>query len=943
MNKAFRIIWSHTRQAFVVVDELACARGKRSAGRLLLAGAGAGLLSAATPALAVAPCTDIAAGATRTTTCWIAPAADLNVAAGGTINVSTGSAVSVLSPPMNWGTLDNAGTITSTSNYAISISGGSATAINNQSSGVISGYYGGIQLYGYSGTGLTLGSLNNAGQITSPYAYGAAIAVFSNATLGSLTNSGTIHGGYGIGVALGTISGNLTNTVDGTISGDISGIVIFEGANVAGVIDNAGSITGNIGIAMLQSESGSSLATIGGLDNSGIISGTQAGFSADMSTVNGDLINRASGSITGNSALTVSRASVTGDIHNSGTIAGTSNGVKVSSASVRSIINDAGATISASAGPGILITNSSVVTSIVNSGTISGSTYAIDASNNFEGGLGTIVIDGNDTARFIGAVNAPDTNVLLRQNATYTLRGGEAFTIGTFQNNGVLGVAPNAGTTATIHGNYVQSDSGALKIGAASDTSYGKLVVDGIATLADNAKVIVDVTPADTRFNTSRLANVLSAQTLVSNGTFAVSDNSVLFDFGAVKNGNAIDLTMVAAAQTPPDTGNPPDVSTPPDVSNPPSAGTSAEQVVNHLGNTPAGPAARALDQSFAQNPSGELASHFVGLTTEQQVSDAVTQTLPLLTGGINSATSSTLSGINRVIQARQGSNSGLSSGDEPVAQDNAWIKTFGSWADQSERSGISGFDADTQGLAIGVDGAFTEQTRLGIAFAYAKTNVDSDSRIAPQDAQIDTFQLIGYGSYALTPDTELNFQVDAGQNRNEGKRHMPFADATAKADYDSYSAHAGLGLGHTLRFSETLTFVPSVRADYTWIGDEAYHEKGAGALNLDVDSRDAEELIFSVDGKVNYSLGSNTVLSANLGAGYDVINEQTSISSAYAGSPTGVFTTRGLDPSPWLGRAGLGLSHTLDNGTEVSLRYDAESRSDYLNQGASIKARWAF
>lgn len=856
MNKAFRIIWSHTRQAFVVVDELAGARGKRSAGRLLLAGAGAGLLAVATPVLAIPACTGIAAGETRTTTCRL-PGPGLTVASGGTINVSSGAGVNIINIGTNTG----------------------------------------------------------------------------------LTNSGTIHGTDGVSMYMGAIGSGITNTAGGTISGNSSGngagIVVMEGGNVAGGINNAGSITGDFGIRMLQTEFGPT-PTISGLDNSGIISGNQAGFSADLSTVNGNLINRASGSITGNSALTVSRSSVNGDIQNSGTIAGTSNGVKVSSASVLNIINDAGATISASAGPGIQITNSSLVTSIVNSGTISGSTYAIDASNNVEGGLSTIFIDGNDTARFVGAVNAPDTDVVLRQNATYTLRGGEAFTIDTFNNDGVLGVAANAGTTATIHGNYILSGAGALKIGATGDTSYGKLVVDGTATLSDDARIIVDVTPADTRFNTSRLANVLSAGTLNSNGTFAVSDNSLLFDFGAVKNGNAVDLTLVAAAVPPPVVVTPPDVE-------PPASGPSAEQVVNHLGNIPAGPAARALDQAFAQNPTGELASHFVGLSTEQQVSDAVTQSLPLLTGGINSATSSTLSGINRVIQARQGSNSGLSSGDEPVAQDNAWIKTFGSWADQNDRSGVSGFDADTQGLAIGVDGAFTEQTRLGVAFAYAKTNVDSDSRIAPQDAQIDTFQLIGYGSYALTPDTELNFQVDAGQNRNEGKRHMPFADATAKADYDSYSAHAGVGLGHTLRFSETVTFVPSVRADYTWIGDEAYHEKGAGALNLDVDSRDAEELIFSVDGKLNYNLGSSTVLSANLGAGYDAINEQTSISSAYAGSPTGVFTTRGLDPSPWLGRAGLGLSHTLDNGTEVSLRYDAESRSDYLNQGASIKARWAF
>jgi uncharacterized protein with beta-barrel porin domain len=84
-------------------------------------------------------------------------------------------------------------------------------------------------------------------------------------------------------------------------------------------------------------------------------------------------------------------------------------------------------------------------------------------------------------------------------------------------------------------------------------------------------------------------------------------------------------------------------------------------------------------------------------------------------------------------------------------------------------------------------------------------------------------------------------------------------------------------------------------------------------------------------------------VLSANLGAGYDVIDEDSSITSTYAGAPGAAFKTPGMDMEPWLARAGLGLTHTLANGTEVGLRYDAEARSDFTNQGASIKARWAF
>lgn len=355
------------------------------------------------------------------------------------------------------------------------------------------------------------------------------------------------------------------------------------------------------------------------------------------------------------------------------------------------------------------------------------------------------------------------------------------------------------------------------------------------------------------------------------------------------------------------------------------------------LGNNPALGGARVIDAT------PQLRALFSGLNSNQLRSDAASQTLPLLTGASLNAIGNSLGAINDVIQARQDSTSGLSSGDPALAEQQFWIKSFGAWADQDQRHGVAGFDADSKGMALGIDAAVSDNARLGLAFAYATTDINSDSTIAPQSAEIDTYQLIGYGSYALTPATELNVQLDAGQNRTEGNRSIGFAGTTANSAYNGYSAHAGLGIGHSLRLSEQLTFLPSARADYTWIGDDAYQEKDAGLLNLDVDSRDAEALVFSLDGKLDYALNSSTVLSSNLGAGYDAINESNSITSAYAGAASATFSTQGLELEPWLARAGLGLSHTLPSGTEVSLRYDAEARSDFTHQGASLKARWAF
>ncbi|UUY07790.1 autotransporter domain-containing protein [Pseudomonas sp. J452] len=811
------------------------------------------------------------------------------------------------------GTCSGASTTISTAvTHQCYLPNGGSVAVTNSGSITESS---GPAVYAYN----DFGTISNAGNIVSTYGInnllppGAAILLQAGAgaTNGiSITNlaGATIHGKeagiHADGWLYDITIGHIDNA--GTIVGDIAGLSLV-GTTVINGITNTGLIGGDLYAVMLA------YGSTNQINNDGIINGNEHGVA--LFGANADMIN------------------------NSGTINGNTYGLSLIGASNVGLLNNSG--IISAGMVAVEVWHSSHIDRLINSGTISSDYLAIEVVDDGSS-LSNIDITGTQ-ARVIGDVFAPASEFTLKSGASFS--NENAYEVGSFiiENGAVLNMdigststdelasgitASNglnnigtlqlaAGVTGTLYGDYTQATTGTLKIGVASDTSYGKLVVDGSATLASNAKIAVDVTEPNYSFSVQSLQDVLSATTLNSDGTFAVSDNSQLFNFGAIKDGNTVDLTLARAA--------------------------SVLDSVQSTGNNPAEGAAQVLDEVIASDPTGELASQFVGLSSEQEVSDAVTQTLPLLTGGTSGALSSTLSGINRVIQARQAHNGGLSSGDAPLSEENLWIKTFGSWADQDERNNVSGYDADSKGLAIGADAAVSEQTRLGLAFVYAQTDVDSDSSIAAQNAQIDTFQLIGYGSYALAPDTELNFQVDVGQNRNEGTRHLPFADSIAKADYDSYSAHAGLGLEHSLRFSEQLTFVPSVRADYTWIGEESYQEKGAGTLNLDVDSRDAEELILSLDGKLDYRISASTVLSANLGAGYDLINEQTAITSSYAGAAGAAFTTHGLDPEPWRGHAGLGLSHTLDNGTEVSLRYDAESRSDFLNQGASVKARWAF
>jgi outer membrane autotransporter protein len=355
--------------------------------------------------------------------------------------------------------------------------------------------------------------------------------------------------------------------------------------------------------------------------------------------------------------------------------------------------------------------------------------------------------------------------------------------------------------------------------------------------------------------------------------------------------------------------------------------------------NRPAFGAARVIDAN------ANLLNVFAGanLSGDEAISNAASQTIPLLTGSTQLATRSAMSGIHRVIQARLDSNRGLSSGDSTFSDHWFWMKPFGSWADQNDRKGVSGFEAQTWGVAFGADAAISRDTRLGLSFAYAKANVDGNSSVAPNSADVDVYQLLGYGSYAIDPRTEVNFQFGLGQNKNSGSRQLTFAGSTAKSNYDSLTATAGVGIARTYALGERTTIIPSVRADYTWIKDDGYTERGAGLFNLDVNDQETDALVISVDGKLVHQINKDLSVDALLGLGYDTLAEQNSITASFAGAPDAAFTTDGLDPDPWILRAGVGLASTTTNGMEISARYDAEYRDDYLNQTASIKLRWGF
>ncbi|MDR3379968.1 autotransporter outer membrane beta-barrel domain-containing protein [Cupriavidus basilensis] len=907
---------------------------------------------------------------TLSSTCVLGSGSSLNVtASSGVISVAGGPGVSVgpgvFSPV---GTITNFGSISSRGSDGSSGTPASPNG-NDGSAGtgisVSSAAPGApiVNLIANQGTISGVGGNGGGGALVpGPTVIGGAGAAgigvsVSNAGVATITNNGSIAGtggnggptanffdlpgrpgmGIGISVSSGTL-GSLENNAKATISG------------IGGNVQSAGAVFATGGAATGVSIESSNVQSI---QNAGTISAT--GGSGRGGTLPGTAV--------GGGAIGISIAgSTVGTVANTGTLTasspgGFSTGINVQNSTVDRIDNFG----TISAGTAISISADSTITNgIHNAGRLDGAVQLGKATLELDGATATVTGPVYGQAGSVVNVNGTFTSGNTFQVDTFNVANSAQFNMGHdvtvasgLNNAGTLAVA--AGKTATIHGNYTQAASGVFQTGLGANGAYGKLVVNGTADLSASNKINVNVAGAPSLVaGTSVQPGVILATKLVAGPTFTVTDNSALFDFIATRNGNAVDLCVARAGAT---SCSAAPVTPTPDPASPTSplpAPTPAPVItvvssVTGAQNTPGLGAARVLDALISQGAGAPAAMAPVitalgTLPTEQAVSDAVKQTLPLMVAGMTDVNSAAMHATNRVIQSRQEANRGLSSGDEFISDRQVWFKPVGSWAKQNDRDGVAGYKANTYGMVLGADTVVSDNARVGGAFSYMHSRIDGNSPVAAQSASVDGYRLISYGSYSLDPRTDISVQADLGAGRNEGQRNINFGglNSRASSSYNSWNAHVGAGIGRVFNLQPTTTFTPSLRADYTFIQDAAYTETGADALSLAVAKNSARELILSTEARLNQALTEHAMFSANLGVGYDALAQQSAITAAYVGGGA-QFVTRGMAPSRWLMRAGLGFVVTSSKAMEVSVRYDAEVRESFTNQTASVKVRLPF
>ncbi len=783
----------------------------------------------------------------------------------------------------------------------------------------------------------------------------AGLALYETSLGNSLSNSGRIEVSStdlarGIALSNSDLSGaKLENTASGVIetTGDEANAILVNFQSELAELTNAGTLRA-IGITGIGDTSNLSEA---------------GGITIGSSIVHGTLNNSGSVTVSGYEATGIdlraydgddNKARIGGDLLNSGTIdvtavaedGATARGIEISHGQIGGALDNSG-TISAKGADsvGIYVDGGRIGGDIVNSGTVSGErvgiylNYPSSAQFNIpviqqnggliEGGQYAIYSEGTAPSRLRLAGGTIKGNI---SGVSYIDVTGTAVFEGThidaLRFGGVdvynaedspLGSAGHLTLTqphVTLDG-YLEMNRGTvlqLNLSEATDPNRAIVTVRDDAYFAPTSSIALR--PTSEAFRASgKEYKLIEAGILEYDGAGPqVVSSSPLLTINASR---VTDTEVLATVST--------------------VSGQQAGELIEHAGSSPN--ASRAF-QPFYASVMGQLDNDDPVFQAFANADDAQLATLseqlaPQADGALQAATRATHNLVSGAVGSRTSALRGESSGS-PLSQGGFWAQGHDTDLRQGRRDGIAGYDADSRGLSLGVDGKLNEQWTLGVAYSNLDTSVTGrNGNKSDIDSQVlSLYSGFEHGQFFV--DSSISY----GFHDNTSKRNI--AGTRAKGDFDSKSLGLNLEAGYGLS-AGPLTLEPRVAARYSRLDIDSYREKGSAAA-LDVSSQRNEVIELGAGARLasQFSVGQGTLEpELKLMAYHDFAADQVSSTSSYllGGSS---FVSNGAKPARDSYEATLGLNYRV-GALSLGAGYEHVGRSGFDADTLRAKVRYDF
>lgn len=535
---------------------------------------------------------------------------------------------------------------------------------------------------------------------------------------------------------------------------------------------------------------------------------------------------------------------------------------------------------------------------------------------------GTLNILDNATINLGGTLNSNVNNA-----AKFNVTSTSAKLNGNFNvnNNGVVDLGTNK---LTVDGNVAFNEGSKLALVFTSKDKVGQIDAKNISINENN-------TTLDMSFNNPAVANsgvevqVLNASEEFTGKFAKIAENS---EYNIEDKGNG--LYAISKKSSAPDEGG--DDSGKKDDT--PAVIPVADDAGDAWNNLDTGSVKNETTVAVADRLT-YLRNHQTTAAGKQAYEDALTalapETAPAVqqaategTNQIFGAVGTRLSG-GAIASAKQG----MSSGDNPFTKVAVWVQGLFNKAKLDDTSKSKGFDSKTYGTALGVESKISDDVKMGVGYAYSKTDIDGFMR----DTDVKTHTAILYGEYKPN-NWYVNAITSYGWSDYDEKKNV--AGVGVKADWDVESFASQMMTGYDMYFNG-FGVTPEVGLRYIHVKQDKYTDT-AGQI---VKSDDSDIVTGVLGAKItkSYNLSNGMLLTPEFKAAmtYDISHDNSKSTVTLVNGSS--YSVSGKPLNRFGVELGAGVTAELNDNVEVSLGYEGKFRKDYQDHTGLINAKYKF